>query len=62
MTMIEADKGAIIVTGATIAEVYETTQTIMRRCGEIFISFTTPVSQADGRYVSRGNVVIGEVI
>ena len=58
MTNIEADKRGIIVTGATVAEVYEETQNITRRCGEVFISFIIPVQQADGYWVSRGNVVI----
>lgn len=62
MTTVEADNRGIIVTGATVAEVYETTQSIIRRCGEIYTSFTTPVQQADGLFVSRGNVVLGEAI
>jgi len=62
MTMIEADKGAIIVTGQTIADVYEATQDITKRCGEIFVSFTNPVMQADNRFVSIGNVVLGELM
>jgi len=61
MCLIEADKGAIIITGPTVADVYEASQDILRRCGEVFISFTTPVKQADGQVVSRGNVVIGEL-
>lgn len=59
---VEADKSGIIVTGATIEEVYGETQRIAQRCGEIFCSFTLPVKQADGQYVSRGNVVLGETI
>ena len=62
MTMIEADKGAIIVTGQTIADVYEATQDITKSCGEVFVSFITPVQQANGEWVSRGNVVLGEAI
>ena len=62
MTVIEADHKGIIVTGDTVAEVYEATQSIVRRCGEIYTSFTMPVKQADGQFVSRGNVVLGETI
>ena len=59
MTSVEADNKGIIVTGSTVAEVYEETQRIAFRCGEIFCGFTIPVKQADGRFVSHGNVVLG---
>ena len=62
MCVIEADHKGIVVTGPSVAEVYEATQNIVRRCGEIYTSFTTPVKQADGQFVSRGNVVLGETI
>lgn len=62
MTTVEADNKCIIVTGATVADVYEETQRITRRCGEAYISFFTPVKQANGLFVSRGNVVLGEAI
>ena len=58
MTVIEADNRSIIVTGDTVAEVYEATQTITRRCGEIYTSWTFPVRQATGEYVSRGQIVL----
>lgn len=58
MILVEADKGGIIVTGDNKADVYAETLRITERCGEIFCSFITPVQQADGRFVSRGNVVI----
>lgn len=62
MTVVEADNKGIIVTGDNVADVYEATQNIMRRFGEIYASFTTPVEQADGHWVSRGNIVLGETI
>ena len=62
MNMVEADKGHIIITGDTTADVYGEEQTITKRCGEVFVSFTNPVEQADGRFVSIGNVVIGELV
>ena len=62
MTSVEADNKSIIVTGSSIADVYAETQRISHRCGEIFCSFTMPVCQADGSYVSRGRVVLGETI
>ena len=60
MTVVEADNKAIIVTGETALEVYEATQTITRRCGEIFTTWTFPLLQADGNYVSRGRIILGE--
>lgn len=62
MTLIEADKGAIIITGETTADVYDEAQNIIKRCGSVFVSFTNPVMQADQRFVSIGNVVLGELI
>lgn len=62
MILVEADKGGIIVTGQTVADVYEETQNIVRRCGKVFFTFTTPVEQANGQFVSRGNVVLGEAV
>ena len=62
MCVVEFDSRGIIVTGPTVADVYGETQNIARRCGEIYSSFTTPVKQADGQFVSRGNVVLGETI
>lgn len=61
MTIVEADKSAIIITGDTVADVYGETQNITKRCGGVFVSFTNPVEQADGRFVSIGNIVIGEI-
>lgn len=62
MTYIEADNGSVIITGETVAEVYEASQNIIKRCGPVFFSFTNPVRQADNRFVSRGNVILGEAI
>lgn len=62
MTVIEADKSAIIITGDTVAEVYGASQDIVSRCGEVFIRFTTPVEQADGQFASIGHVVLGEAV
>lgn len=60
MTVIEADKSRIIITGETPADVYEASQDLLKRCGEVFVSFTAPVMQADNQFLSIGNVVIGE--
>lgn len=59
MTFVEADKGGIIVTGDCAADVYAETQYILSRCGEVYISFLVPVKQADGKFVSKGNVILG---
>ena len=57
--MIEAHKNRIIVTGS-LDEVRQSVADVQTRVGYCFADFTSPVAQADGRYVSTGLVYLGE--
>lgn len=56
MTIVEAFKDRIIITGPTVESVREEIQTIFAGVGCAYADFTIPVADATGQFVSTGHV------
>ena len=59
---VELHRGHIIITAGTLHQVNDAINKILRHVTPAYVSFTAPVKQADGCFVSIGSVLLNETL